>query len=481
MATISSTGIGSGLDVNAIVTQLMSIEARPLSLLQQSKSVLDTKLSAIGQLQSRMSAFRDAANALSSVSLWKQTVARSANEAAVGVSSSNGTASGSYAVLVQSLAAAQTVSSRAFTGSGAALGEGTLTIELGSWSPEPTPTGFTAKAGGSPVTITIGPDDTSLASIRDKINDAGAGVTASIINDASGARLALRSTETGAENAFRVSAAEAVDDGVPGDGLSALAFSAVGATQMARSQTAANATAQINGIDISSASNTLDGVVEGLTLTLRQVTTAPVEVTVGADTDAVRTAIETFVKSFNDVASYIGTQTKYDAASRKGGTLQGDRMVTSLQSQLRNTITQSSTASGVFGSLSEIGIGFKDDGTLELKGSKLDDALGNLPELNKLFATDGADTQSSGFADRFRDLAASILGADGAFETRNDSLKNQITSNTQRQDSMEQRLQKTEARLRAQYQALDAQMAQLSGLSSYLTQQLAAMSNNYLR
>ena len=329
--------------------------------------------------------------------------------------------------------------------------------------------------------IDIGPDDTTLSAIRDKINAAGAGVTASIINDASGARLALRSTETGVENAFRVSASETVNDGVAAEGLSALAFDAVGASQMTRSQTAVNAAAQINGIDITSASNTLDGVVDGMTLTLRQVTTSPVEVTVGADTEAVKKAIETFVSTFNDVASYIRTETKYDEASRTGGKLQGDRMVTALQSQLRNVVNQTSTASGVYGTLSEIGIGFAVDGTLQIKSSKLDDALGNLGELNKLFATDGADTTSSGFADRFRDLAAGILGAEGAFETRNNSLKNQITSNTRRQDSLEQRLQQTEARLRAQYQALDAQMAQLNGLSGYLTQQLSSLNNNNQR
>jgi flagellar hook-associated protein 2 len=475
MATITSTGIGSGLDVSSIVTQLMAIESRPLNLLQDAKSSLNTKLSAIGQLQSRTSSLRDAANSLTSLTLWGQTVATSQNTAAVKVSSGNGAASGSYAVEVQSLASAQTLASRSFATAGTVVGEGTLTIELGSWTGEPTPTGFTTKTDSTPVVVTIGPEDSTLEAIRDKINAAGAGVTASIVNDASGARLALRSSETGAENAFRITASETVDDGVATDGLSALAFDATGSSQMSRTQTAANAAARINGIDISSASNTLDGVVDGLTVTLLQATTAPVEVSVAADTEAIKTSINNFVTAFNDVARYLRDQTKYDEGSKSGGTLQGDRLANTLQSQLRGLLNQGSTASETFERLSDIGIAFKSDGTLELKSSKLEDALGNLPELRKLLVTDGTDSGSSGFIDRFKDFTGAMLDSEGAFESRNASLKGQITQNEKRQDSLEVRLQQTEERLRRQYQALDASMSQLSGLSNYLTQQLSLL------
>jgi len=478
MATIYSTGIGSGLDVSSIVTQLMSIERRPLTLLQSAESDLNTQLSAFGTLQSRMSALKDAATALNSVTLWNQTTGTSANTSAVKVSTSGGTPAGSYAVHVDSLASAQTVASSAFASSDAIVGEGSLTIELGSWTGEPTPTGFTAKSGSTPIVIDIGSGETSLSAIRDKINSMDAGVTASIVNDATGARLALRSTETGAENAFRITASETVDDGNVATGLSALAFDATASSPMTRSQSAANASATINGITISSASNTLDQVVDGLTLTLLQETTGDVEVTVAADTDAVRTAITSFVKAFNDVAGYIRDQTKYDEATKTGGTLQGDRIVTTMQSQLRGLFNQDSSASSVFSRMSDIGIAFKSDGTLETKSSKLDDALNNLPELRKLLATDGSDLGSSGFVDRIRDFAAAALDTEGTFETRNSSIKRQLDTNQSRQDSMEQRLTQTEARLLKQYQALDSSMASLTQLSSYLTQQLASLNSS---
>ena len=486
MATITSTGLGSGLDVSSIVSALMSVEKRPLTLMQQAKTDLNTQLSAIGKLQSMTSAMRDAANTLSSVTLWNQTKASSSDAASVGVATDAAAASGTYNVNVSRLAVGQTISSRAFTNAQSALGEGTLTIELGSWTGEPTPTGFTAKTGATPVTVTIGPDDTTLEKVRDKINAAGAGVTATIVNDASGARLALRSSETGAENAFRISASETSDDGVAGDGLSALAFDAAevvpdggtAVSQMLRNQSAVNAQATINGIAITSASNKLEGVADGLTLTLLKTTTGDVEVGVKPDDEAVKTAVTNFTKAFNDLATYIRDQTKYDAASKTGGTLQGDRTTGSLQAQLRGVINAASTASSVFTRLSDMGIAMKADGTLETKTTKLDSALANRAEMRKALATDGTDRAGSGFMDRFRDLGNALLDTTGALTTRTSSLQSMITRNQKTQDAMTLRLEQTEKRLNAQYQALDTNMAKLSGLSNYLSGQLASISNN---
>ena len=477
MATITSTGIGSGLDVNSIVTQLMALESRPLNLLQQAQSSLNTQMSAIGTLQSRMSALRDASNALTSVSLWKQTTATSANSAAVKVSTSSGAATGSYAVAVDHLAGGQTLASTALASSATTVGEGSLTIELGAWDGEDPP-GFLAKDGASPVTINIGTGEDSLASIRDKINSAEAGVTATIITDASGARLSLRSKDTGAENAFRITASETVDDGNPATGLSAFAYDGSASSPMTRSQTAINALASINGIAVESASNVLEGVADGLTLTLTQPTTTAVEVSVVADTAAVQKSVENFVSAFNDVAKYIHDQTQYNADTKVGGTLQGDRLVGSLQTQLRGIVNQGSSASSVFERLTDIGISFTSTGTLSISSSKLTDALGNLPELRKVLAADGSDSDSSGFIDRFKDFATSVLGAEGAFENRTASLKGQLSLNGKSQESMERRLTQTEERLRRQYQALDTAMSSLSATSSYLTQQLSMLNSS---
>jgi flagellar hook-associated protein 2 len=479
MANITSLGVGSGLDATGIISSLMAVERRPLSLLQTEQTDLKTQLSSIGKLQGYMSAMRDKSSALTSQTLWGQTSGTSSDSSAVSVSTSNGAAASSYAVNVQNLAAGQTLSSRAFASSASTLNAGTLTIELGAWGAGDPASGFTAQAGKTPVTIEIGPGEATLAAIRDKINASNSGVTASIVNDANGARLSFRSAATGAENAFRISATETSDDGAATNGLSALSYDAAsGGSQLSRNQVAVNANATVNGIPISSSTNTLEGVSDGLTLKLLKPTTTAVDVTVGSNTDAVKAAIDEFVKSFNDLAGYIKDQTKYDEASKKGGTLQGDRTVVSMQSQLRGVLNVASSSSSVFGRLSDIGIAMKSDGTLETKSSKLEAGLANLPELQKLLAGSGSDSASSGFMQRFKTLADATLSTSGAFETRNASLNARIMRNTKQQDQMSDRLDQTEARITKQYQTLDTQMAKLNSLSSYVTQQLSVLSFN---
>ncbi len=480
MASITSAGIGSGLDVNGIITQLMAIERQPLAALKTEETKLNAKVSTFGKLQSLLSAVRDKAGSIGSLTLWNQRAGTSSDNAAVAVTTAAGAAIGSYSVEVQQLASAQTLSSRAFAASDTAaqFGAGTLTIELGEWTGEPI-SGFTAKAGATPVTVTLTAEDDTLAEVRDRINAAGAGVTATIINDASGARLALRSAQTGAENGFRVAAAETIDDGVAANGLSALAYDALGASQMTANQRAANALASVNGIDVESVSNTLANVSDGVTLRLQRETTGPVEVGVATDTGAVKTALEDFAKAFNELATFLREQTKYDEASKTAGAMQGDSLAIGLQRQLRHVINEASTASTTFSRLADVGITMQSDGTLAINASALDNGLANLDQLRSLLATDGTASADSGFMQRFKDLGDLLLGVDGAFEGREDSLQQRLDRNEERQAQMEARLVSTEQRLRKQYATLDVNMGQLSSLSSYMTQQLQALNNFY--
>jgi flagellar hook-associated protein 2 len=479
MATISSAGVGSGLDVNSIITQLMTIERQPLAKLETDEKLLTTRLSDIGKLQGMVSAMRDKADALSSSTLWSRTSGVS-SDPAVAVTTATGAAAGSYAVQVQQLAAAQTVSSRRFTEAAPALfGAGTLTIELGDWTGTPAITGFTPKAGATAVTVTLAAEDDTLAEVRDKINAADAGVTATIINDAGGARLAIRSTDSGAVNGFRIGAAETVDDGDAANGLSALAFDALAASPMTLNQRAANAQATINGIEVESATNTLADVADGVTLKLTRTTSAPVEVSVASDSAAVKTAVEEFVAAYNTLATHIKTQTQYDDVAKKGGALQGDSLVLGVQRQMRSMLGAASSTSTAFDSLSDIGITLQRDGTLKVDGGALDKALTDPAELRKLLATDGTGVADSGIMRRFKDLGDALLGEEGAFDARNDSLKERLERNEDRQEQMQARLENTEKRLRAQYTALDRSMGQLNGLSDYVSQQMKALSNFY--
>jgi len=187
MATISSAGIGSGLDVNSIVTQLMAIEKQPLTALQTKETTIQSTVSEYGKIKSAVSTLNDLAVKLAGASTWAQTVTNSSNTAVS--ASSNNSAAGSYSIEVQKLASVQTIATGTAAPLTSTLGAGTLHIELGTWGAGQT--SFTRSATATAVDVAIAATDT-LADIRDKINGAGAGVTALIMTDASGSRLLLR-------------------------------------------------------------------------------------------------------------------------------------------------------------------------------------------------------------------------------------------------------------------------------------------------
>lgn len=476
--TISSAGIGSGLDVNSIVTQLMALEQRPLTALQAKATAIQGTVSEYGKIKSAFSTLNDLAVKLASKSTWGQTIATSSNTA-VGATTSGSTA-GSYTVNVTSLASVQTLASAAQSAT-AAVGAGTLHIEFGAWTTSPVWGGpaFSTSATPPPVDITVAATDT-LADVRDKINGAGTGVSAMIMTDASGSRLLIRSSATGAANGFRTSVTDADGNNSDAAGLSALAYDpSTGVAQMTRSQVAADAAATINGLAVSSASNTLVNVVDGLTLNLTAPTTAPVTVNVVTDTDSLKKTLTDFAAAYTAVYKLIGADTKYNATTKQGGILQGDSAAVGLQNQLRALAGGFSGASTTLSRLSDAGLQIQADGSMTVNSNKLDSALGNLAELTKLFSNSSpTDPTQDGFAKRFRTATDAMLGVDGSITSRTTGLSNQLQRNQKDQDSFTTRLAGIEKRLRAQYTALDTRMASLSTQSSYITQQVAAWNNN---
>ena len=471
MATISSAGIGSGLDVNSIVTQLMAIEKQPVTALQTKATKIQTQISEFGKQPSALSTLRDAARKLTDVSTWGQTVGTSSNSAAVDVTTTSGAAIGTYAVEVTSLATAQSLASGVFASSTTTPGAGTLHIELGAWNAGQTT--FTPKTGATAVDITVEATDT-LAQVRDKINSANAGVTAMVFTDSSGSRLLLRSKATGAENGFRTSVADA--DGVNTDatGLSALSYDlGAGTRVMSRTAPAANAVATLNGLPISSASNTLTNVVDGITLKLKGATTAPVDVGVTQDNDSLKKAFQAFADAYNALTTLVAGQVKYDPGTKSGGPLQGDGAAVGLQRQLRTLAGSNSAASSVFSRLADIGLSTDAKGAMSVDSTKLDNALANPTELRKMLSnTDALVAGNNGIAKQFRAMADSLLGFDGALTTRSAGLRERLDQNQSAQERLNDRIAMTEKRLRAQYTALDTTMGKLTSLSNYVTQQI---------
>jgi flagellar hook-associated protein 2 len=477
MATISSAGIGSGLDVNSIITQLMAIERQPLEALEKKETTLQTTVSEYGKIKSAISTLRDLSSKLASTTTWAQTTSTSNSTAVSGAS--NGSAAGTYSVEVSKLASVQTVATGVVP-AGSTLGSGTLRIELGAWTGTPATT-FTANATATAIDVTVAATDT-LADIRDKINAAGAGVTALVMNDASGSRLLIRSNVTGAANAFRTTVTDDDGNGSDAAGLSRLAYDpSAAATQMTLSQTAADAAALVNGLPVTSTTNTLTNIVDGLTLTLNAETTltGPATVNVVTDTEALKKTLTDFAAAYSALVKLIATDTKYDPVAKKGAILQGDSAAIGMQRQLRTLAGSASAASAVFGRLSDIGLELQADGSMTVNASRLGAALANVAELKKMFSSSSlVDPTLDGFGKRFRSIADSMIGIDGALTTRTDGLAQQLQRNQKDQDALEMRLEAIEKRYRAQYTALDTAMAQLQTQSSYITQQIAAWSAN---
>lgn len=470
MSTISSAGIGSGLDVDSIVSALVAVERKPIENLQTQAETLQTKLSTYGKLKSYMSDLRDASSALARPATWAQTKASSSDEAAVKVTTGDQTLPGQYAIEVASLAAAQTVATtKTYTNDQALVGAGTLTIETGRWS------GSSFGTPSSSFDVELTATDT-LAGARDKINAAGGNVVAAIMNDSTGSRLVLRSRDTGADQGFRVSAVDGDGNNTDNSGISAMTYSGPSSATTALSQSASDAVATINNMTVRSSSNTLSNVIDGLTLTLYKATTIPVQVSATLNTDAMKESIQKFVNTYNELSKYLSAETGYNADTKVGGSLQGDSSAVSLRNQLRQMLSADSEASSMFKRLSDVGFDIQANGTINLKTAKLDNALSNVGELKKLFANaDLTDDSKDGLMTQMRRMTDSYLGFDGALATRTESLQRRITDNSSQQARLEDRVSAVEKRLRAQYTSLDTRMGELSGISSYLTQQITLL------
>ena len=474
--TISSAGIGSGLDVSSIVSSLMQVERLPLNNLKTQATTMQTRLSAFGQIQSLASSFRDSATNLAKADSFAMTNAASSEALSVSASSTTKAIPGSYLVAVSALSSTQSnvSASGQFTAATDVVGSGTITLRLGTWSTGQT--AFTPKTGSADVVIPVGASEGTLAGIRDKINAANAGVSATVVTDATGSRLALQSTATGAENGFRVSVTD--DDSVNNDaaGLSRLAFdppAPASANQLGLTQSAANTQATINGIAVSTAGNTLTDVVDGMTFNLGKVTTAPVTVTVSRNTDAVKSMLSGFVTAYNALNNLLTNVTAYNPASKQGALLQGDAAATGLQNQLRAMFGGPTGASSTFGTFSAIGLEFQKDGSLKLNDTKVAAALKNLPELTQALSNvDTATPANNGLAKKLALWADGLLAATGTLPGKAKSLQAQLASNSKNQAVASDRIDAVEKRIRAQYSALDKIMSDANGLSKYVQQQI---------
>ena len=446
---ISAPGIGSNIDVNGIVSQLMALERQPLNTLTQRKALYSNELSAYGQISSDLSGFQSAASALKNTSSFNAFTAVAA-DATLLTASANSTASATnHSITVTQLAQSQKLFSAAFADSTiTTLGTGSLTFNNGN--------------GATPFVVTIDASNNTLSGIANAVNSATGnfGVSASIVNDGTGNRLLFSPNSTGTANAITVAVVDTGDgNNTDNFGLSRLSYTGT-ANNLTQTQAAQNAILTVDGLaGISKASNTISDVIQGVTLNLLKGGGASTTLNVAVDTTTITSNATNIVTAYNKLIKDIKT------LHQKGGTLEADNTVLNIQAQLLSVFNTPAAISGnAYNYLAQVGLSLQKDGTLALDTGIFQNALSSkLNDVTKLF-TDS----TQGYMQRFYTQAAQLLQPNGLIDAQNQGLNSQISGVGVQIDQMQTRLTLTEARLRKQYSALDAMLGTMSQLSTLL-------------
>jgi flagellar hook-associated protein 2 len=448
-ALITSTGIGSGLNISAIVSELTTaFGAAQTSQLTNQKDSLNAQVSAFGTFSSALSTLQATLSTLENPDTLAGFDATVGDTSIASASTSSGAVAGQYSLEVQNLATSATLTSQPVSSSTSVIGTGTLSISVGSAS----------------TSVNITSADDTLTGIANAINSApnNPGVTASIISTTSGARLVIAGTATGADNAVTVTETDG------GTGLSSLVYDpADGVTNLTQTQAAQDANYSINGFGATSSSNVVTSAISGVTLNLLQASAAgtPTTLTISPDETAAQSSIGTFVTAVNGVLSSIQSLTGYNATTQTAGPLSGNAALESFQNQLENIldVVNPSNSGGVT-SLADLGITADAGGGFDTDTTTLGNALSaNLTAVGNLLGG------TNGIATQINSLINSYTGTGGLLDTINQGLQSSLTNVSQQQTALTAELATYSAGLTTEYNAMDTAVASLKETENYLT------------
>jgi flagellar hook-associated protein 2 len=410
---ISSPGIGSNLDVNGIVSKLMSVESQPLADLDKKEASYQAEVSAFGALSGALGTFQSAMATLASAATFQRVNATASDSTVLSGTATNKAVAGAYSVNVTQLAQAQTLATSGQTSTSATLGDGvatTLTFQFGTISggslqngvyvndPNVTPSApsFTQDANHASGSVVIDSTNNTLAGIRDAINKAAIGVTATIVSDGSATpdHLVLTSNSTGANSSMKITVTRPAGAATDNTLSNLLAYDPAGTQNMTQSSAAQDSQLTVNGLAVSSHTTTVSEAIQGVTLSLSKVGTSTL--TVAPDTASVTTAVNGMVTAYNGLNSMISKLTAWDPTTKTGGPLLGDSTVRAIQQQIRGMLGGNlPNASGALTNLPAIGVTFQKDGTLAVDSTKLQSAISsNFSDFAGLFAANGVTTDS---------------------------------------------------------------------------------------
>jgi flagellar hook-associated protein 2 len=454
--TVSSTGLGSGLDINSIVKQLVGAEGTPQqTLLSDKQTRIQTQISAYGQLQAGISGLQAALAELSTPQQFEGTTVTVGDPTVASATTNSSATAGSYNLLVKQLASGEKLVSTPVASSTTAVGTGTLTIKVGS----------------NAFNVTIDSTNNTLAGIAGAINSAaaGTGVSAALVTSNTGVSLVLNSATTGAANAVTVT-----QTGGNG-GLASLVYDPANSnTKLTLAQGAQDAIVQLDGNTYNSSSNVVTGLLTGVTLTLTGASagTTTTALTITGDNSGAQTAVQTFIAAYNSLVQTVTSLSSYNASTNTGGPLLGDPLLTNLRSQINQIIdsTAKMPAGSPFNSLAQIGIVANPDGTLSANSSRLTTAFTNsFSAVAQLFAGNG------GIANSLNNALTQFTQPAGVLDQENKTLKQGLTDIANQTTKLNQHLATLQATLLAQYNAMDALVAQLKQTGTALTTQLNAI------
>jgi flagellar hook-associated protein 2 len=445
--TISSPGLGSGLDVNSIVTQLMAIEERPLTVLNTKEAKVQANISAMGSFKSALSSLQSSLTALGKEDTFRAMSTKSSDSAVFTATSSTSSTAASYAVTVNRLAQAHKTGSDEFADS-ATFG-GTAGDEL------------TLTVGETSFTLDLSTAKT-LQQIQTAINDElnTTGVTAGLITgDSDLQTLTLTSDSVGFDNRVQLSFGGSIN-------ASTFNFSMLnrdGDGVLLATENELDASVTIDGVSVTRSSNSITDAIEGVSLDLKSEGSA--DITISADTAQATSAVNSFVNSLNAVL----TQIKSISSSGSGNS----SVMRSIETQISSILNTGLKGLGNFSYVAELGITTKEGGGMQLTSADLTAAMQDDPESVIQFFSD----ENSGFAAKMDGMLDSFLQSGGVIDSIVDGAKSEVTRIARNRSLLEQRLISTEARIRSQFEALDTLMSSMQTTSNYLTSQLDSLSN----
>lgn len=451
---ITAQGIGSGLDVASIVSQLVAAEGQPATLrLARREASIQSELSALGGFKSTLSSLRDSLERLDDVDVFSSRRAASGNEELFTATASTSAVPSSYEVEVLSIATTAKVASEAFDDpSEKNLGAGQLIFRSGA-------------DGEDDFAISIEADESSLEDIRDAINnnDDNRSIGASIVTAEDGARLVLTSRKTGTENPIVIES----NDG----GLGFLTFgpNAEPGSTVTQLRAAEDARIRVDSFERISSTNTFSDVIDGVTVNVASAEPGTIEtLDVTNDVGEASGKVRDFVNAYNSLVDSLANLTRFDAETGDAGALLGDNSVRDVTNRLRREVAGGGDLSdGSYRSLTRAGIETDLEGKLTINEEDLSSALAeDFDAVARLFGSE------DGFAAKMNAVLDPYLEDGGRIDERTEGLESSIEFIEDQRVALEFRLQSVEARLLSQFSALDSIVSSLTSTSDFLAAQL---------